>query len=95
MAIWISASNAQPCFKLEGNQGQWLAGQLHFAYRQGRHQLRKVHSESGRDQELLSLPGEDIISFSLHPGTHQLVIFSQVPQNRITLLTAITSYPEN
>lgn len=81
----ISASNAQPRFKLEGNQGQWLADSFTLVYRQGRHQLRKVHSESGRDQELLSLPGEDIISFFLHPGTHQLVIFSQVPADRNTL----------
>jgi len=84
-SLVISSANAQPRFKLEGSMGQWLADSLTLVYRQGRYNLRKVHCETGHDQKVLSLPGEDITGFAAHPGSHQLVIFSQLPADRNTL----------
>lgn len=84
-SLVISSSNAQPRFKLEGTMGQWLVDSLTLVYRQGRYNLRKVHCETGRDQEILSLPGEDIIGFFADPGSRHLVIFSQPPAGRNTL----------
>jgi LCP family protein required for cell wall assembly len=81
----ISSTNAQPRFKLEGTMGQWLADSHTILYRQGKYHLRKVHSETGRDQEVLSLPGEDIVGFHVDAAGHQLVVFSQPPPNRTTL----------
>lgn len=81
----ISSTNAQPRFKLEGTMGQWLADSHTVLYRQGKYHLRKVHSETGRDQEVLSLPGEDIVGFHVDAAGHQLVVFSQPPPNRTTL----------
>ena len=65
--------------------GQWLADSHTILYRQGKYHLRKVHSETGRDQEVLSLPGEDIVGFHVDAAGHQLVVFSQPPPNRTTL----------
>ena len=84
-SLVISSANAQPRFKLEGSRGQWLADSMTLVYRQGRCSLRKVHSETGRDQEVLSLPGEDIIGFAADPASHHLVVFSQPPASRNTL----------
>lgn len=84
-SLVISAANGQPRFKLEGTLGQWLADSQTLVYRQGRYSLRKVHSETGRDQEVLSLPGEDIIGCSANPNSHQLIVFTQTPAGRTSL----------
>jgi peptidoglycan hydrolase-like protein with peptidoglycan-binding domain len=81
----ISAAGAQPQFSLEEAEGQWLADSQTLIYIQGKYSLRKVHSATGRDQEVLSLPGEDIIAFYVNAAHHQLVFFTQPPQYRNTL----------
>lgn len=81
----ISSTAAQPQFKLEGSMGQWLPDSQTLIYKQGKYSLRKIHSGTGRDQEVLSLPGEDIVAFYVHAASHQLVLFTQPPPYRTTL----------
>lgn len=81
----IAAANQASSFNFKGKMAQWLGDSQSLVYLQGKHSIRKINLDTGRDREILTLLDEDICGMQIDASGRQLIIFAQLAPARVVL----------